>query len=286
MATDFERAKCTFYKDYISPGKIVPLLDTLTKQGYTNSNLLNQLRLNGKESDFYKQNKKNLSVICASSIQDNLTIHHSENNHLFHSGFIQFDIDAAENDVLNYPGGKDELKEYLIDKIPYIAYTGSSVSNKGLWGLFQVMDRDNHYAHYSAMIEYFKGHNINLDTKTKNISSFRFLSYDPDAHIELEPVIFEDLLFSDNNKSGISEYERPDTPDSLFIAACQWVEAKHNYKFQKGYIHNYLVALYAILRHAHVSREKCLNWIYNNLIEERDITTNCLDEIEIRKFIK
>ena len=75
---------CTFYKNVIdhkykggplsTPGKIVPIIDILTKQGYTNSVLLNTLRQSGYNSQYYKDFKNGLSAVCFSSVQDDLTI--------------------------------------------------------------------------------------------------------------------------------------------------------------------------------------------------------------------
>lgn len=281
-ANIFTGKLCTYYSHYNKPGKLVPMLDVLTKQGYTNYKLLNEARLAGYGTDAYKQLKENLSTAAFSSIQDDLN-RRGQDNHLYHSGFIQFDIDAHDEPTLLESGGKDELRDYIIDKLPFIAYCGSSVSNIGLWGLIPIENRSKHESHYAAMIEAFKSINITLDTKTRNVAALRFLAYDPDAHFELEPEIFTDVS-ENSNPAFIQEYTRRDVSDELFKAAFVWVGLKHGYKWDKGYIHNYLLSLYSTLRYANVSREQILNWIYNNLIDEKDVTTNCLDEIEIKRI--
>lgn len=270
--------KCTFYKgitkENFCGGKIVSIYDLLTNERYTNP-ILNDIRLSGYKSEYYNETKKLLSAAAYSSVQDDLTCHRTDANHLFHTGYIAFDIDIDANPYLNTdPEG---LKEFIIDNIPFVAYIGKSVSNIGLWGLIPILNKEDHYGHYEAMKELFKAHDITLD-HTSDISRLRFVAYDPDGYINDEAKIFMESKQPEQSGKVIDYYERSDVNDEFFIAACHWIEAKHGIKFQKGSIHNYLLYLYGLLRSAHVSREKCLNWIYNNLIDEREITTNCLDE--------
>lgn len=289
MPNIFDGAKCTFYKNVVehkykngpltTPGRVVSLLEVLSNERYTNQILLTKLRTSGYKSDYYNENKRQLSATSFSSVQDDLNIDRSDANHLFHTGFIAFDIDANDNPALLYD---DSLKEWIIDNIPYVAYLGKSVSNLGYWGLFPIRFKDEHDGHYEAMKKYFKDRNIIIDN-TQDVSRLRFLSYDPDAHFELNPEIYAETLAVAESISGIEEYERPNITDALFVAACRWVEAKHGLEFKHGMIHNYLLRLYAILRSCHIGREKCLNWIYNNLIEADKITTNCLDEVDFKR---
>ncbi len=283
MENIFDGKLCSYYKSVIETpirGRHSKILDVLTNERYTNQTLLNELRQSGYKSEFYKKRKKFLPGACFSSVQDNLNIDRSDANHLFHSGFIAFDIDPDDNQSLLH-GGYDEMKEFIISNIPFVAYLGASVSGMGLWGLIPIRFNDEHYAHYEAMKQYFKDKNIIIDN-TCDISRVRFVCYDPDAHFELQPEIFEDTLF-DSELPILDEYIRKTPSNEFFQVACKWVEVKHDLKFEPGYIHNYLLRLYSTLRAAHVSRQDCLNWIYNNLIEPDKITTNCLDEIKFNK---
>lgn len=281
-------SKCTFYKNIAehkskgiltTPGKIVSIIDLLSVERYTNGTLLNQLRQSGYKSDYYNQFKSGLSAACFSSVQDDLMCDRNDANHLFHTGYIAFDIDTDKNPYLLTDG--ESIRDYIIEKIPYISYLGKSVSNLGYWGLMPILNKDDHYGHYAAMKDHFKAHDIILD-KTSDISRLRFLAYDPDGYINKDAKIFNDSLISENTVTIHDEYERPATND-FFIAACRWIEAKHEIKFQKGSVHNYLLYLYSTLRGCHISRPNILNWIYNNLIDEALITTNCLDEPKWKK---
>lgn len=281
--------KCSYYKNIVSHnkdllsthGRIVPIIDLLTKEGYTNTKLLNELRIAGHNSEFYKKNKSGLSAACFSSVQDDLTKDRADDNHLFHTGYLAFDIDTDDNPYLLTDG--DSIKEYMIENMPYIAYLGKSVSNLGYWGLFQILNKDDHYGHYEAMKEYFKSHSITIDQKTSDISRLRFIAYDPDAFINDSASTYCDALINTEKTISIDEYERKNVTDELFVSACRWVEVKYEIKFQKGSIHNYLLYLYSTLRACHVPRYKILNWVYGNLIEESKVTTNCLQEIKWKK---
>lgn len=280
--------KCTFYKNItehqfkggplVTPGKIAPIFDLLTNERYTNGILLNELRQSVYKSDYYNKFKSGLSAACFSSVQDNLNIDRSDANHLFHTGFISFDIDTGDNPYLLTDG--ESIRDFIIDNIPYVSYLGKSVSDLGYWGLIPILNKEDHYGHYEAMKELFKQHKIILD-KTSDISRLRFIAYDPDGYFNQSAKVFTESLITEQTTS-ISDYERKPT-DELFLAACKWVEVKYEVKFQKGSVHNYLLYLYATLRACHISRQNILNWVYNNLIDESLITTNCLEEPKWKK---
>lgn len=282
----FDNKLATFYKSVVVekgkplpyPGKHIPILDLLTNERYTNHNLLAQLRQSGYKSDFYKKNKKYLSAACFSSVQDDLIYSRSDLNHLYHTGFLSFDIDADTNPLLLH-GSDDEIWQ-TITNMPYVAYAARSVSNIGFWGLVPIQFHDEHGSHYEALRNYFAAHNIHID-HTSDVSRLRFLAYDPDAHFELNPEVFTETAQQQSYITNLNEYERKNLSDEFFRAACIWVEFKYDLKFEQGMVHNYLLRLYAILRNARVSRASALNWIYNNLIDEDKITTNCLDEIKV-----
>lgn len=257
----------------ITPGRIAPIIDILTNERYTNGNLLNEVRLSGYKSKQYDILKKQLSAACLSSVQDDMSIDRSDANHLFHTGYIAFDIDPGDNPYLLTDG--ESIRDFIIENIPYIAYLGKSVSNLGYWGLMPILNKEDHYGHYEAMKQLFLGHKIIID-KTSDISRLRFIAYDPDGYINDDAKLFtESIILTENFIKD--EYERP-ASNELFLAACRWVEAKYEIQFKKGYIHNYLLYFYATMRACKVSRPAILNWVYNNLIEESQVTTNCLDE--------
>lgn len=286
MSDIFTGKKCTFYKHYDGTGaRTVDVLELLTNERYTNFKLLTELRKHGYGTPYYDNNKRNLSGACFSSVQDDLTIARAEENHLFHSGFIAFDIDAKSNTKLMDKWEAKYIWDTIVSEIPYVAYLGKSVSGMGLWGLIPIQFTEDHNSHYLAMITLFKQYNIVLDSIVSNVANFRFLSYDPDAHFELEPEIFN-LLEQEPEKTVYGDQKCRTTPNNEFFEiACMWTTAKHGCKFEPGARHMFLTYLYATLRYARVSREDCLSWIYDNLIPESEIHSNCLDEIDIKSKI-
>lgn len=287
MASDiFKCAKCTFYKSVVdfksdrktlvTPGKIVSILDVLSKEGYTNFNLLNELRASGYKSKFYDDNKRGLSAALFSSVQDDLTITRSDKNNLYHTGFLTFDIDPDQNQSLFTKGGTLEMFEFLMD-IPEIAYLGRSVSGIGLWGLIPIDNPEDHYGQFRAMVSFFKEMNINVDSPLRDISRVRFIAFDPDAYFNFEAKRFER---TEDVAEEISSDRRIRPPhlinDELFWGAVKWVELKYTINFQQGSRHNFLLCLYGTLYSCGIPEQQIKDWIYEHLIPESDIQSNCL----------
>ena len=106
-----------------------------------------------------------------------------EKYHLLHSGYLAFDIDGL-NDKLT-----DTFNR--ITEIPYISYCGKSASGKGLWGLIPIMHPAKHNDHFNAMAYFFNDIGITIDTAPRNVASYRFLAYDPDAYFNDGARTFE-----------------------------------------------------------------------------------------------
>lgn len=102
--------------------------------------------------------------------------------HSLHTRFISFDID----------GLGDQVKPTLeaIKNIPFVAYSGRSVSGNGLWGLIRISDPVKHSEHFDAMSVAFKSLGITIDPAPRNVASLRFLCYDPEAYINLGAIPF------------------------------------------------------------------------------------------------
>lgn len=277
----FDNCICTYYKHRAAHGINRPILDILSKEGYTNNTLLNQVRSYAYGSDEYKKQKSNLSCATFSSIQKDLTIYHCEENHLMHTQFIQFDLDVNDNPYLAISGGREEIMNLIISKSPWVCYMGASISGIGLWGLVAIENGNRHTQQYDAFSTHLRTLELVPDIKTKNVASFRFLSYDPDGYFDLNAIKFDGYEIGNHltdYENTSNYYTRKNPSDELFMAACRWVEAKHNLTFTKGNIHNYIVSLCGCLISAHVSRDDAEGWIYRNLITQEEITTNCIKQ--------
>lgn len=126
----------------------------------------------------------------------------SEESIVERNNTIAFDIDAKDNPALyDWEAVKTE-----ISKSPYVAYTGLSVSELGVWGLIPVEDGIRHKEHFDAIVEDFAKttftimqkqdseptilHGITLDQAPSNVASKRFMSYDPNPYCNPEAQIY------------------------------------------------------------------------------------------------
>ncbi len=95
-----------------------------------------------------------------------------------YSGLVALDFDHLNDSV-------DDVKEY-ISQLPYIVYCGLSASGRGLWALVRVLPQPEHHAAiYEALIEDFAEIGRKVDSTGRNISRFRYYSYDTNAHWNL-----------------------------------------------------------------------------------------------------
>ena len=112
------------------------------------------------------------------------------NNVIHKTGWIALDIDAKDNQHL--PSAESIRNE--IAKIKNIAYAGLSTSGKGVWALVKVSNPEKQNQHFECLIQDFNSFGINLDTtKGRNPNDARFYSYDPDAVIKTDIVIYTKL---------------------------------------------------------------------------------------------
>ena len=102
-----------------------------------------------------------------------------------YSGFMQFDIDGKENPGMNPVEVRDAMA-----RIPFLAYVALSASGRGVWGLIRIEQPERlaeHYAQFKKIVHEKTG--IKLDTsKGGNPTDLRFISYDPDAKLNLSAI--------------------------------------------------------------------------------------------------
>lgn len=107
---------------------------------------------------------------------------------LRHSGLAQFDIDQKDNPWLtaqNAPAVRDDIANFQ-----HVAYCALSASGAGVWGVIPIAYPERHDEQADAIAADFAGWGINLDTKCKPVTSYRFWSFDADAHINPEAVTY------------------------------------------------------------------------------------------------
>lgn len=144
--------------------------------------LVNQIRAS---SDKYQRDqfKKQLPCITPSGVFNE----RRKAGLVQHSGLIAFDID-------NIGDSAEDIKTTL-SEIPNIAYCGLSVSGRGLWGLIPISDASKHEAHFRAIELAFAGIGVTIDKACKDVSRLRFYSYDNEAYINHNAVVFDQVYY-------------------------------------------------------------------------------------------
>lgn len=115
-----------------------------------------------------------------------------------HSGLLQFDIDPTENPFLNATTAP-ELKRQIAN-LKEVAYCALSASGTGVWGVVSIAYPEQHKSHFRALERDFEKWGIVLDAACSNIDRLRFWSYDPDAHINHNAVVYTALDFGEKER--------------------------------------------------------------------------------------
>ena len=107
-----------------------------------------------------------------------------------HTGLICIDIDRKDNlNVECY----DSLKERL-GKLPYVAFCGRSVSGEGYYAIIPIAYPDKFLRHFRCLQQDFDIMGIIIDPACCDVSRKRFVSYDPNPHINHNAKIYEGLI--------------------------------------------------------------------------------------------
>ncbi len=176
-------AWCSIFENkYSTSPKSITLFDALSTSWQ--ADILSEIRQCEYKSPRQQYLKGKLLAITPCSQQlggRGERFHHS------HSGYLAFDVDGLGERL-------DNIFKRII-AIPYIAYCGKSASGNGLWGLIPIEFVEFHKEHFDAMVQYFYSLDITLDTAPRNVASYRFLSFDPNAFFNDEAVLFKKRLF-------------------------------------------------------------------------------------------
>lgn len=113
-----------------------------------------------------------------------------QDNIVERNGVISIDIDAKDNpDIHDWEALKRDLAS-----LPFVAYAGISVSGLGVFALIPILDPMKHKEHFDALERYFAENGLKLDRAPKNISSKRFVSYDPAPVWNTEAEVYEEVI--------------------------------------------------------------------------------------------
>lgn len=114
----------------------------------------------------------------------------SSNNLTLHSGFLALDLDVKDQ-----PAGVDLSKvRVLLEKDPYVYSVHHSAGGFGLVVYFKV-DADRHLdSFYGAELYMNNTYEVIIDQSCKDVSRFRFVSFDPNLYINRKARIFKKYI--------------------------------------------------------------------------------------------
>ena len=170
------------FQDCLTPDKPekVNLLHWLTSNKHAAK--VEQIR---KVEDKAERNK--LKKLLPAITPSGLFSYRKADSLLKHSGFMQIDIDFADNThITNYDNLKTELS-----KIKNIAYLGLSVSGTGYWGLIPIAHPEKHAEHFEALSKQLKQYGLIIDQSCKDVSRLRIYSFDNKAYFNHEAEVFK-----------------------------------------------------------------------------------------------
>ncbi len=102
-----------------------------------------------------------------------------------YSGLAPLDFDMKDSTQEEIQEKIDMLKED-----PFILAIWRSSSGKGIHCLMRIQSQEDYKAHYRAIISKYDG----IDPACSNISRLLFVSHDPNIHVNVESLIFTDII--------------------------------------------------------------------------------------------
>ena len=147
-----------------------------------------------------------------------------QDNIVYRNGVISIDIDVKDNPrIHDWEAFKRE-----VERLPFVAYAGLSVSGLGIFALIPILDPEKHKEHFDALVRFFAQWEVRfiqqgdteatvldglvLDPAPSNIASKRFVSYDPEPVWKTEAEVFEDVVETPPRISMTTSGHRPLEP--------------------------------------------------------------------------
>jgi hypothetical protein len=140
--------------------------------------------LTAGDDDGYSVAKKDLQAVSISGTCDGKRKDAIQQGRFTHSGYLQLDFDAVDNIGWTVV----EIVEILRAE-PRIVAAFVSPSGHGVKGIARIpacKTKEEHAAAFAAARNHFRDHNLVIDEACKDPVRLMFVSYDPDAWIDLE----------------------------------------------------------------------------------------------------
>lgn len=205
---------------------------------------------------------------------------------LLHSGWLQVDLDAADNpELLEDP---EDAKERLA-AFEEVAFAARSVTD-GVWGLVRLSTgeattADEHRAFFDRMAHAFAAHGVHVDASCRNPGRMRF--YAPDARaivkepwrvtpLELpgeRPRSVTDRVMEEHERKGRSREAPAGT-----VARAREVLEEQGYVFVKGGRHDFLFELACLCNRWGIPEDDVRAYVDAHLVSLSEVKSNCLED--------
>jgi hypothetical protein len=268
MNNDFLKTEISVFDSiYSNKGKLLSLDKFLFPDNFWKKKVLDTRKQKSVNPSLFSSKKKQLRAATISGVFEN---GHSVDHLRKHSGLICIDIDKLNSEELV------KHKENL-SKLEFVAYAGLSVSGNGLFAIIPIQYPDKHKEHFSALKQYFRKLNIQIDSACSDISRLRFQSYDADPIVNESPQLFTDLGQLEI-KRKIPDLNHSSNEDSLerLIATIQ----KKNINITQNY-DDWIKIGYALVSYGEKGKEyfhrlSSLDTRYNPIETEKTFKKLCM----------
>ena len=164
----------------------ITLKEALTTKAEEVIPLQEQLRKLTEKEEIQAYKRNNLPLFSPSVVFNNNGT--TANNIKQVNNIICIDIDGQDNNYIS----AQQMKE-IVKNIPYVFYSQTSASGKGIFCLIQIKDTNKFKEHFKAIEEVFKQHNLVIDKQCNDINRKRFISYDKQCYVTRNAIIFEEI---------------------------------------------------------------------------------------------
>lgn len=254
---------------YTKQTKEITLQEALTTKAEEVISKQEQLRQLQTKEEIQAYKRDNLPLFSPSVVFN--TNGTTANNITSINNIICIDIDAQDNNYIS----ANEMKE-IVKNIPYVFYSQTSASGKGIFCLIQIKDTNKFKEHFNAIVDLFKQNNLNIDKQCNDINRKRFISYDNKPYINKNALIFKEI-------KDICAYQNNETKayNNNFVFPTDW---KNMSDVEKAdYIVNYCIKNNILINKTHSSSLKLCS-IFKTIYADSETAIN--NAIKLRQMRK
>lgn len=186
---------------------------------------------------------------------------------------LTFDIDLKGNEhITDWPG----LRDKIFYSWPEVTLAALSASGKGCFFVLRLEEKsnpENHKQFFEVIKEALKKIGITIDRSCSDIGRLRFMTCDPGLKYRYKTKVFE-LPPQPPKKPRRTPKKAPQ--GDVYAAAMNYAIKKHG-AFMDGNKHMFIASVTTTLKNAGIPAHDREAFVYNNLLDKSEITTNCIN---------